>query len=149
MGVSIEGAGRRRSLSVELNLVPFIDFLSCLIAFLMIAAVWVQLQTLGVTSEVGAGEASGIPPLTVHLAASGTWVGRIADAGTTLPRVGEGWDAVGLAAALRHDREDFPAEEVVVLHTDDGVPYEAMIAALDLVGQYGYDAPRLAGGPGR
>ena len=36
MGVSVEGGkGRGKSMGVDLNLVPFIDFLSCLIAFLM------------------------------------------------------------------------------------------------------------------
>jgi biopolymer transport protein ExbD len=148
MGVSVEGSGRRRSLSVDLNLVPFIDFLSCLIAFLMIAAVWVQLQALGVTSAVGeGGAASAIPPLRVHLSAAGTWVGRLADAGELLPRVGEHWDADALAEALRRDREANPDDGAVVLHTDDGVPYEAMIAALDLTTRYGYDEPQLAGGP--
>jgi len=47
MRVSVEGGkGRGKSMNSELNLVPFIDFLSCLIAFLMITAVWSEIAAL-------------------------------------------------------------------------------------------------------
>ena len=45
MAVSIDGGGgdRKKPLTAELNLVPYIDLLTCMVAFLLITAVWTQL----------------------------------------------------------------------------------------------------------
>src|SRR3954470_18814215 len=49
MGVSIQGGkGHRKSLNADLNLVPYIDLLTCMVAFLLITAVWTQLARLKV-----------------------------------------------------------------------------------------------------
>ena len=40
------GTQENRSLNVELNIVPFIDLMSCLTAFLLVTAVWVDLSSL-------------------------------------------------------------------------------------------------------
>ena len=40
------GTQQKGSLNVELNLVPFIDLMSCLTAFLLVAAVWVNTANL-------------------------------------------------------------------------------------------------------
>lgn len=40
------GKGKKKSLDSELNLVPFIDLLSCLISFLLITAVWTQISAV-------------------------------------------------------------------------------------------------------
>ncbi len=45
MGQAI-GTSRKGSLDVELNIVPFIDLMSCLTAFLLVTAVWVNLSSL-------------------------------------------------------------------------------------------------------
>lgn len=47
-GVSVAGAGGKRSLDVELNLVPFIDMMSCLLAFLMLTAVFSHLAKIDI-----------------------------------------------------------------------------------------------------
>jgi len=50
MAVSIDGGGgnRKKPLNAELNLVPYIDLLTCMVAFLLITAVWTQLARLRV-----------------------------------------------------------------------------------------------------
>ena len=60
MGVSIDsgGGGRRKDVNAELLLVPYIDLLTCMIAFLLITAVWTQLARLEVQQK-GQGESSG------------------------------------------------------------------------------------------
>jgi biopolymer transport protein ExbD len=45
MGAAI-GADDKKSVNVELNIVPFIDLMSCLTAFLLVTAVWVQIAQL-------------------------------------------------------------------------------------------------------
>jgi biopolymer transport protein TolR len=42
------GRGRSRSVMADLNLVPYIDLLTCMISFLLITAVWTQLSALKV-----------------------------------------------------------------------------------------------------
>src|SRR2546429_1824314 len=47
------GRGGKKPLDAELNLVPFIDLLSCCISFLLITAVWTQIAGLQVSSSGG------------------------------------------------------------------------------------------------
>ena len=47
------GHGGKKALDAELNLVPFIDLLSCCISFLLITAVWTQIAGLQVASSGG------------------------------------------------------------------------------------------------
>jgi len=47
MSASI-GAGEKGSVNVELNIVPFIDLMSCLTAFLLVTAVWVNIAQINI-----------------------------------------------------------------------------------------------------
>jgi biopolymer transport protein TolR len=156
MGVSVEGGkGRGKSMGVDLNLVPFIDFMSCLIAFLMIAAVWTQIASLDVEQSISNSppvdtpppETPPVPPLTVHVKAEGHWIGRKVEEGVQVPKVGETYDYAKLRELMTKDHETYPVEEMVVINTDDGVPYEEMIQVLDLSREIGYPKTLLAGGP--
>lgn len=40
MGASL-GTGDKRSVNVDINIIPFVDVMSCMTAFLLVAAVWV------------------------------------------------------------------------------------------------------------
>src|SRR5688500_11738245 len=51
MGQSF-GSQENGSVNVELNIVPFIDLMSCLTAFLLVTAVWVNLSSLENEAEV-------------------------------------------------------------------------------------------------
>src|SRR5438045_9782759 len=57
MSVSVQaGKGSKKSLNVDLNLVPYIDLLTCMVAFLLITAVWTQLSRLQ-AQQKGQGQA--------------------------------------------------------------------------------------------
>lgn len=45
MGAAID-TGDKKSLNVELNIVPFIDLMSCLTAFLLVTAVWSEIARI-------------------------------------------------------------------------------------------------------
>src|ERR1700712_132379 len=47
MGAAL-GTGDKKSVNVELNIVPFIDLMSCLTAFLLVAAVWVNIAQINI-----------------------------------------------------------------------------------------------------
>jgi biopolymer transport protein ExbD len=156
MGVQVaEGKGRGKSLMVDLNLVPFIDFLSCLIAFLMITAVWTQIHSLDVEQNIAPPDPNVIipdppppPPLTVHVEGDRHWIGRKVETATTIMKVGETYDYEKLREIMKKDREEFPDERLIVINTDDGVAYEEMIKVLDMSREpeMGYEQTALAGG---
>jgi len=167
MGVSVEGGkGRGKSMGVDLNLVPFIDFMSCLIAFLMIAAVWTQIASLDVEQAISNAppveqeqpETPPVPPLTVLVTAEGHEFWRKIEEKVVVPKIanpkpsdeqpeGMVYDYAKLEELMKKDHETYPAEEMVVINTDDGVHYEQMIKVLDLSRSIGYPKTLLAGGP--
>jgi len=52
-GIAVGGGGHgRRSVNQELPLVPFIDFLLCLVMFLLVTAVWSQMARLNADAQV-------------------------------------------------------------------------------------------------
>src|SRR3954451_9796464 len=63
MAVSIDGGGgdRKKPLNADLNLVPYIDLLTCMVSFLLITAVWTQLARLEARQK-GQGAAGGETP---------------------------------------------------------------------------------------
>src|SRR6266540_4281564 len=66
MGVNVESGnkGGKKPLDADLNLVPYIDLLTCMVAFLLITAVWTQLARLEVMQKGQGGETEGKPPET-------------------------------------------------------------------------------------
>src|SRR6266700_8358690 len=48
MGASVGAGDGKKSLDVELNIVPFIDLMSCLTAFLLVTAVWVNIAQINI-----------------------------------------------------------------------------------------------------
>ena len=50
MGAAI-GGDDKKSVNVELNIVPFIDLMSCLTAFLLVTAVWVNIAQINIAPK--------------------------------------------------------------------------------------------------
>lgn len=46
------GHGGKRSVNMEIPLIPFIDFLLCLVAFLLVTAVWTQMARINADAKV-------------------------------------------------------------------------------------------------
>jgi biopolymer transport protein ExbD len=52
-GISVGGGhGGKRAINQELPLIPFIDFLLCLVSFLLITAVWTQMSRINADARV-------------------------------------------------------------------------------------------------
>jgi len=174
MGVSVDtgGKGRGKAQNVDLNLVPFIDFLSCLLAFLMMTAVWSEIssieheQLVSDTPQVPETppDPPPPPPLTIHVTSEGYQIFRKPEDMTTdaanhiVPKIDATDDKLAdanhkqfdydkLDALVKADRDTYPDEKMVVINTDDGVPYEEMIKVLDTTRVYKYPQSALAGGP--
>src|SRR6185436_19703477 len=68
MGVSVAtgGKGGKKPLNAALNLVPYIDLLTCMVSFLLITASWTQLARLQ-ANQKGQGQAGEETPPTQPL----------------------------------------------------------------------------------
>ena len=51
-GIDVGGHGGKRATNHEIPLIPFIDFLLCLVAFLLVTAVWSQMARLNADASV-------------------------------------------------------------------------------------------------
>jgi biopolymer transport protein ExbD len=51
-GIDVGGGHGRRSVNQELPLIPFIDFLLCLVMFLLVTAVWSQMARVNADAQV-------------------------------------------------------------------------------------------------
>lgn len=147
------GSGDKKAVNVELNIVPFIDVMSCLVAFLMLTVAWIDLARLDIRP---AGHARDAPPcpdgsgcddvkLSVLVDAEQIWIGvsRVNDF-QAIPRIATGYDWRALEDALRQHKsspwfEGTTAIELAVHSTPSHpITYQTMIAAMDVAVKTGF-----------
>ncbi len=145
MGVSVENASSGgkgpRSVDLEMNLVPFIDMMTVLVAFLLITAVWTEIGRIDVTTGAGKGgeeDEHTAKTLSVLIANDGVWLGVPELAARRVPHAGEALDSTALDVALG----EFALARLVASSTtveiaaDDTVPYQDVVTTMDrLVGR--------------
>lgn len=146
------GTGDKKSLNVDLNLVPFIDLMSCITTFLMVAAVWVNIAQLDIKPAGKAREAPSCldgtcddPKLSVLLNADEIWVGvsRVNDF-QKIPRTSAGYDWARLETALKEQKAsaffDHQTAIEIAAESPAGRPvaYQSLIATMDLAVKVGF-----------
>lgn len=145
------GTGGNKPAGFELNLIPFIDLLTCITAFLMASSVWINIARLDVKpAGLAHGEPDCLgdceePRLSVLIEADQIWVGvsRLNDF-ETIARGAEGYDWARLEAALKQHKssawfEHKTAIEVAADSTaDHPIQYQALIAAMDVAVKVGF-----------
>lgn len=142
MGVSFE-PNRKGSRNVELNLVPFIDVMSCLAAFLLVTAVWIN--TASVKNDPAgrtAGRDDNEPHKVAILIESDQIVVSTTPNGEA--RRVAAFDWTGLEGALRDFKTagDLPAVEIAAESSNEHpIAYQHLIAAMDTAVKVGY--PRV------
>jgi biopolymer transport protein ExbD len=150
-GISVGGRSGKRSYDQSLPLVPFIDFMICLIAFLIVTAAWSQMSRINATGQAP-GNLLGIPPepqKELHVSASSQGFDlRWQQGGTVLetrhvPRVEvmvgsearfpalteaitQEWQAQGVHRAPSDRKLDR-----AILHVPNDLPFSEMVALMD------------------
>ncbi len=135
MSISIEGGSRkgRKEVNAELVLVPYIDLLTCMVAFLLITAVWTQLARLEVRQK-GQGETStGDPPETkiavlVHQDGFSVMVNQDQ---RPLPRKDGELDYAALGGELTRVKKSFPDKTDVQVLSADAIKFDSLIKTMD------------------
>jgi len=137
MGASIEqgsGAGaRRKRTQADLNLVPYIDLLTCMVSFLLITAVWTQLARLPVTQTHGSPDGEARPPelkLAVLVTREGMSL-RVNDDVTVIPKQGQAYDFARLRAELAKLKAAYPDKTDLSVIAEDSIAFETLAATMD------------------
>jgi biopolymer transport protein TolR len=148
----IQEAGNSKGRNVELNIVPFIDLMSCLTAFLLVAAVWVNTAQLQVEP---AGKAKQGDPcteedcgvkLSVLVEQDDIWVGvsRVNEFEKIARRADGAYDFEQLETRLRAHKSsaffhDTTAIEVAAASSPHSpVNYQALISTMDIAVKAGF-----------
>ncbi len=138
MGVSVgnDGGG---GVDVEINVVPFIDLMSCLTAFLLVTAVWSQFAQINIRPK-GLSKAPTEKmdeDLDVHagvlLTANEIWVGHSAGDRRQVSNTGDGYDWESLEEILAEYKEmpAFDDRYEIEIGAEDDVMYQTVIDAMD------------------
>ena len=134
------GGGGKKPLNVDLNLVPFIDLLTCLICFLLMAAVWIQIGKISVTQS-GQGAPTEQTPeerqqlnLVVAITPQGfllTGNGQTLEGGDILKKDDQ-YDYERLGAKLKEVHGLFPDKNDIVVMSEDTIEYKDLINTMDV-----------------
>ena len=152
MGASVgTGEGGGKSVNVELNIVPFIDLMSCLTAFLLVTAVWVNIAQINIQPKGKTRDTANVQQddehvtLSVLVQADRIWVGlsRVNEF-QEIPKKGDLQDWEKLETTLKeHKASAFFADrtqiEVAGESTSQApVPYQDVIQTMDVAIKVGF-----------
>lgn len=132
------GKGGKKPLDAQINLVPFIDLLSCCISFLLITAVWTQLARMDVTQK-GQGAAGAQDEnqqqqvqLTLFIDEHGYTFTKSTGETTQIELQGEEYNYAKLSEVLQKAKTDHPDKNDINIKADDKVLYQKIISTMDI-----------------
>jgi len=130
--------GGKKSLNVELNLVPFIDLLTCLICFLLMAAVWIQIGKISV-SQSGTGAPTEQTPeerqrlnLVVAITPQGYILTGNAQTIADILKKDDKYDKKALGTKLKEIHGQFPDKSDITIMSEDSINYQVLIDTMDV-----------------
>ena len=151
MGASVGSGGGKGDVNVELNIVPFIDLMSCLTAFLLVTAVWVNIAQINIQPKGKNRDTANVQQddehvtLSVLVQADRIWVGlsRVNEF-QEIPKNADDQDWEKLETTLKEhkasaffaDRSDI--EVAGESTTQQPVEYQDVIHAMDVAVKVGF-----------
>jgi len=156
MGGSIE-VGDKKSFNVELNIVPFIDLMSCLTAFLLVTAVWSNIAQITIQPK-GKARSNDPPPdvikpvISVLIQPDVIYVGVTSlaiDPVVSKKTNGEyDWALVTNALVALRKEEAFDGRKDIEIAaestTQNPVKYKDIIRTMDIASANGFDGVGLS-----
>jgi biopolymer transport protein ExbD len=138
MAVSIEGGGggpgRRKPVDSDLLLVPYIDLLTCMVAFLLISAVWTQLARLQVQQK-GQGQTDGdtvTPQTKIAVLVHKDGFAVIANQDQKpVPRARDQYDYAALTVELQRLKNVFPDKTDLQVLSEDAILFDTLVKTMD------------------
>ncbi|HOX45613.1 MAG TPA: biopolymer transporter ExbD [Myxococcota bacterium] len=128
----------KKPLNVELNLVPFIDLLTCLICFLLMAAVWIQIGKISV-AQAGQGPSPDVaredplsPSLVVAITPQSYLVTGNGQPLADILKRDDRYDTAALGRKLHELHGLYPDKSDIVVMSEDSVAYQDLIDVMDV-----------------
>jgi biopolymer transport protein ExbD len=137
MGVSVDSGNKsgKKSVNADLNLVPYIDLLTCMVAFLLITAVWSQLARLE-AHQKGQGQAGeDTPPekvLKLVVVVNSEGFNLVADQDQQpIPKKGDAYDFEKLGAELKKIKDTHADKTDIQVASEDAIKFETLVKTMD------------------
>ena len=137
MSVSVDsgGKGGKKSVNADLNLVPYIDLLTCMVSFLLITAVWSQLARLE-AHQKGQGQAGeDTPPekqFKLGVVVNDEGFNVVADQDQQpIPKKGTEYDFEKLGTELKKLKDAHPDKGDVQVASEDQIKFEVLVKTMD------------------
>ncbi len=155
MGAAIGTEEGGRSRNVELNIIPFIDLMSCLTAFLLVTAVWVNISQLDVKAagknRDGIDREGDDPKLSVLIENDEIWIGvsRLEEY-QRIPKTESGYDWSKFEEALKAQKQSTWFAETTEIQVaaestkTEPVSYQQIVLAMDTAVKAGFKDVRLS-----
>jgi biopolymer transport protein ExbD len=139
MGASVGTGDGKRSVDVELNVVPFIDLMSCLASFLLATAVWSAYSQISIKPKgLGRKSQQEIDPdnkayASILVTENEVWIGHTLGDRRQIAKVGDDqdWEALGEVLKELHEGPLFKDRIDIEIGADDRVAYQSIITAMD------------------
>jgi biopolymer transport protein ExbD len=152
-GISVGGGhGGKKAVDSDIPLIPFIDLLLCCVMFLLVTAVWNQLARLDANQQQPGQQAANEPPpeekikVVLKVETSGYVISSTAGDRIEIPKLGDDYDNEGLREKLQERKRLEPNRRDLVVAPEDGVMYEFVVAAMDMVVGEGFPDMSLSDG---
>ena len=139
--MQIDDGGSGKEISVELNLVPFIDLMSVLVIFLLISAVWSQVSMIQIGSSIygkkNAENPAKLPPqvevpFRVDVKSYGYQV-VLAGAKTRIPKKSGDYNVDKLHSYVQSVKKQYPDKVDVIITMEDELEYKELIRGMDVL----------------
>jgi biopolymer transport protein TolR len=138
MSVAVETGGKsgKKALNADLNLVPYIDLLTCMVAFLLITAVWSQLARLE-AHQKGQGQAGEETPpekiVKLVVVVNGEGFNLVAgDDQQPIPKRGDQYDFEKLGNELKKFKDTHPDKSDIQIASEDTIKFETLVKTMDV-----------------
>jgi len=135
------GRGGRKPVDIDMNLIPFIDMMSVLVAFLLLTAVWTNLAQINIKPGGLGHDTEQLPPpqppinLSILVAEDGDWIGITTGQPRKIDKLTDGsYDYDSLAEALKYYKNEsgiFNERDDVEIAAEDKVDYQTVISTMD------------------
>lgn len=137
MSVSVDSGGKngKKSVNADLNLVPYIDLLTCMVAFLLITAVWTQLARLEVQQKAqsAAGETAPSEIKTKIIVTVDSEGYNVVENETSkrIPKQGDAYNVADLSIELKRLKEAHPDTNDLQVASEDTIKFDTLVQTMD------------------
>jgi biopolymer transport protein TolR len=147
MSVSLvpQGKGGKKPLDAELNLVPYIDLLTCMVAFLLITAVWTQVAQIHTTRPGPGGDETPPPPAAKLSVVVGqdTINVLVNEEREIVPNQKGEPDWKALAVVLKKTKEHYPDMDNAQIASADDILFDRLAGVMDVTLAAGFSGVSL------